>query len=406
MNDLFDKMDEEQASRVAYLIAGYVRHTLTEEEHDELDEWITANDDNQRLFEELTDPDNIERGLRMMGDVDVDKARERVKSKIKFTEQSEVRKKRRWLPYSIAASLIVVTGLVLFFMPGKKSKTGNDPIAKEKNVIQPGGNYATLTLGNGKTINLFDAKNGLIDSTNGNEVLKTADGQISYANSLHSTDVFHVLSTPTGGQYKVVLPDSTTLWLNSSSSLRYPVVFNDKERVVELSGEGYFEVASSNAPSREGHKIPFIVKIGDARVEVQGTHFNVNAYKDEENIKTTLFEGRVRVYTGSPGMVSELEPGDQAQMSKPEIKVVHYADPRQFVAWKDGEFQFENAMIEDIMRQVSRWYGADVVYESKIDHHFNATIKRNEPIEKLLYFLQETNEVHFRVEGKRVVVMK
>jgi transmembrane sensor len=419
-------MNEASADRVAYLVAGYIRQTLSEKEHDELDGWITASDENQQLFEELTDPATIQKGLHVMEKVDEDAARERIKSKISFSDKEVKRGKRRWMSYSTAAAIVLGAGLIIFFMVNRKSKTGKGNIVNAE-IIKPGRNQATLILADGRTINLLESKKGLIDSTKGNEVLKTADGQINYIGSA-SSNSYHILTTPAGGQYSVLLPDSTRVWLNSSSSLKYPVSFSANERVVELSGEAYFEVAHLTSPGlratpSEGgtspglkatpsgggqQKIPFIVKVGNTKVEVVGTHFNINAYSDEPSVSCALLEGKVRVSSQESGVGSqELKPGEQAKIDKQgTIAVTHSIDADEVLAWKNGLFIFKNSEIATVMRQIGRWYDAEIIYEGKVDHHFNATIYRNEPIEKLLYVLSETNEVHFKVEGKKIVVRR
>jgi len=402
-DDRINGMNEASADRVAYLVAGYLRQTLTEKEHDELDDWMTANDENQKLFEELTDPATIERGLNEMERVNVGAAMERIKSKIRFTDQVETKKKKRWMPYSIAASIILLAGLVIFFMANRKTKTGKAEIV---NVIQPGGNFAELILSNGKVVNLYEAKNGLIDSTNGNEVLKAADGQISYENHSNGENEFHVLKTPAGGQYSVTLPDGSRVWLNSLSSLKYPVSFSGTERVVELEGEGYFEVAKEKAADITGMELGrrFVVKLKNgSQVEVLGTHFNIMAYDDEKNIQATLIEGSVTLRSATMG--STLSPGYQSTIVEHGfIETKANADTSMALAWKNGMFQFKDAIIENVMRQVARWYNVEIVYEGKVNHHFNATIYRKESIDKLLHVLEETNEVHFKVEGRKIVV--
>ncbi|HMK16866.1 MAG TPA: FecR domain-containing protein [Chitinophagaceae bacterium] len=410
-DDRINGMNEASADRVAYLVAGYIRQTLTEKEHDELDEWMTASDENQRLFEELTDPVTIERGLNEMESVNVVAARERIKNKIRFTDQKTASGKKRWISFSTAASIVIAIG-VIFFMVNRKTKPGKETV--KTGVIKPGGNFAELILANGKVVNLYEAKNGLIDSTNGNEVLKSADGQISYENHSNTENEFHLLKTPVGGQYSVTLPDGSRVWLNSLSSLKYPVSFSGSERVVELEGEGYFEVVHQSSPGlkatpSEGgqEKTPFVVKVNGMRVEVLGTHFNINAYKDEPSVNTTLLEGRVRV--GKSGSPEELvlKPGEQTRlMENGELKIENNVDINEVVAWKNGMFQFKDAPIENVMRQVARWYDVEIVYDGKPDHHFNATIYRKEPVEKLLHYLEQTNEVHFKVEGRRIVVRR
>ncbi|HEU5168013.1 MAG TPA: FecR domain-containing protein [Chitinophagaceae bacterium] len=402
-----NEMNEQGADRVAYLVAGYIRQTLTEKEHDELDEWITANNDNQRLFEELTDPVTIQRGLEKFDASDADIVLHRIKNKIRFKEPKRT-PKRKWMLYGVAASVILLAGIILFQVMNKKRKA--DSTIAKTNKIQPGGNFATLTLGDGRRINLFESKNGLIDSTNGNEVLKSSDGQINYVSTSVASNAYHLLTTPTGGQYSVLLPDSTRVWLNSSSSLKYPVSFSEKERVVELTGEGYFEVARhltpNPSPLGEGNrKIPFIVKVGNMSVEVLGTHFNVNAYSDEPMIRTTLLEGKVVVSSETSKVKREMVPGEQATLMKNgEWKIENAVDVEEVIAWKNGMFLFRDSEIENVMRQIGRWYNAEIVYEGKVDHHFNATLYRKEPIDKLLHFLEETNEVHFKVEGRKIVV--
>jgi len=407
-----NEMNEKSADRVAYLVAGYIRQTLSEQEHDELDEWMTASDENQRLFEELTDPITIQRGLREFDVPNEDLALHRIKSKIRFTDKEVKKKRRSWISYSAAASIIIAAGLIIFFMANKKTKSSTGNIVKT-NVIKPGGNFATLTLADGKTIDLSASKKGLIDSTQGNEVLKTSDGQINYIGA-GVTIAYHILTTPAGGQYSVLLPDSTRVWLNSSSSLKYPVSFSSNERVVELTGEAYFEVKhlisavrhSADTPSRGGQgRVPFIVKVGRMQVEVLGTHFNINAYSDEPMISTTLLEGKVVVSQESGVGSRELVPGEQARLKgNGEWKIENAVDVDEVVAWKNGLFIFKDSKIENVMRQIGRWYNAEIVYEGKVDHHFNATIDRKESVEKLLHFLEETNEVHFKVEGRRIVV--
>lgn len=433
-----NRMGEDQANRVAYLVAAYIGQTITEQEHDELDDWITSSDENQLTFEELTDPEFIKQGLEIMSEPDANALRERISRKIKLSEKEVAKKRRRWMPYSIAASLIIVTGLVIFFMTNRKARTIKEIV--NTSVIKPGGNYAVLMLGDGRMLNLEEAKNGLLDSTNGSEVLKSSDGQINYVSIGVSNNAYHILVTPVGGQYSVLLPDGTRVWLNSSSSLKYPVAFTGDERVVELSGEGYFEVAPSNSPeggetspglkatpSEGGQEtspgsashplprgIPFIVKVGEMKVEVLGTHFNINAYDDEPVVRTVLLEGKVVVSRedGKSGRREdgkseswELKPGEEARMDKRgEVTVSSSVNVDEAVAWKNGMFMFKDLPIKDVMRQVARWYDAEIVFEGKTDEHFNATIYRKEPVEKLLYILEETDKVHFKIEGRKIVV--
>ncbi|HSU26797.1 MAG TPA: FecR domain-containing protein [Chitinophagaceae bacterium] len=396
-NGLGQAYNEEQAQRTAWLIAGYIRQTLTEKEHDELDDWVTASDANQRLFEELVNPKFIEKGLAEMAGTDSQAALDKIKLRLHFKPERPIKKKL--ITYGIAASLVILVGLFfLFILMDKKADPGKPGLTE--NTIQPGGNYAVLKLANGQTINLYDAKNGLIDSSGGSEVLKTADGQLSYEKEGKAGNEIHTLTTPAGGQYNILLADGSRVWLNASSSLTYPVTFSGKTREVTLTGEGYFEIANVSQHTAAGEeKIPFIVDVRGRRVEVLGTHFDINAYEDETTINTTLLEGKVRIGD------EELSPGEQAQLDpNGKITILQNINTAEAVAWKNGQFQFKDALIEPIMRQVKRWYDAEVVYEGKVDFHFNATIYRKEPVEKLLHILEETNRVHFKIDGKKIIV--
>ncbi len=404
--DSTSAMSEEQAHRVAMLVAGYLRQTLTEAEHDELDAWITANDENQMLFEELTDRDFVEKGLHAFEKINSNAALEKIKRKLSFSKPEKRRNRKRTRIYRAAA--ILLPAAVFFVYTLMKPKPNSQHEIVETNSIHPGGNYAVLTLEDGKSINLQDTKNGLIDSSGKSEVLKTTDGQLSYENSMAGTaGVYHTLSTPTGGQYSLLLQDGSRVWLNASSSLRYPVSFNGTERTVELTGEGYFEIAHATTNTAGEKKKPFFVKVDGMSIKVLGTHFNINAYKDEPEITTTLLEGSVSVRgrQNNGSEIKELKPGEQAKLGKDDrLQVLAGVDVDGAVAWKNGMFKFKEVLIENIMRQVSRWYDVEIVYEGKLNYHFTATIHRHEPVSKLLDLLEKTNNVHFTIEGKKIIV--
>jgi ferric-dicitrate binding protein FerR (iron transport regulator) len=212
------------------------------------------------------------------------------------------------------------------------------------------------------------------------------------------------------------LPDGSRVWLNAASSLKYPVRFDGRERVVELSGEGYFEVrpAPSSAPGG-GERKPFIVKVNGIEVEVVGTHFNINAYKDDAVTRTTLLEGKVRVRrkpiadSRQSSVVSGeviLYPGEQAVAGvHGVITMQKEINTEEIIAWKNGWFDFKDASIETVLQQASRWYNIEVVYKTKINKHFNAEVLRSEPLEKLLRLLELTGGVHFKIDNKTIYVL-
>jgi len=271
----------------------------------------------------------------------------------------------------------------------------------KQNDFLPGKNTAILTLADGSTIVLDSAKNGALTSQGNTKVIKLNNGQLAYSSSGATNEVlYNTMSTPRGGQYKLVLSDGSKVWLNAASSIHYPTSFPGNERKVEITGEAYFEVAHDA-------KKPFKVSVNNMEVQVLGTHFNVNAYRDERTINTTLLEGSVKVTKGSS--MSILKPGQQAIIQQAgddkKITVENNIDVEAVIAWKNGYFSFTNADMTAVMRQISRWYDVDIVYEGKIpDRKFGGEISRNLNASQALKILQ-ASKVHFRIEGKKIIVL-
>jgi hypothetical protein len=303
----------------------------------------------------------------------------------------------------VAASVIIIAGLVFLRPFGGKERDENLTVSTKQD-IYPGGNKAVLVLANGRKVILDSAANGIL-TTEGNVPISKTDGQLIYANDKAESSkvIYNTVTTPKGGQYRLTLSDGSKVWLNAASSIYYPVAFTGSERTVTIIGEVYFEIRPLSP--KGGQKVPFIVDIaGKGKVEVLGTHFNVNAYANEPFISTTLAEGSVKVSMVN-GEWSMLKPGQQAQInSQGEIKT-STANLEEALAWKDGQFLFNDALIENVMRQVARWYDAEVVYENKPSDHFNATVPRDVPVSKLLYFLEKTNRVHFKIENRKIIVL-
>ncbi|MGN6399395.1 MAG: FecR family protein [Flavisolibacter sp.] len=381
------------ADRVGYLISGYIQNTLTERERDELDEWVTASEENMQLFAELTDEKNIEKGLRERGLYNAEEAVQRLKTRISTGKEKKLAKKVRLFAYGIAASLLIIAG-VLFLTPVFLKKKTTATIAAQAPDLLPGTDKATLTLSNGKTIVLNSATGNILHEDDLNVI--NLDGKISYEGKTNEI-AYHTLTTPRGGQYKLLLPDGTAVWLNAATSLKYPTAFTGNERVVELNGEGYFEVAKDKTK-------PFRVKLkNNAVVEVLGTHFNIMAYDDEPYIKTTLVEGAVKMQQQASSAV--LAPGQQAGLdANGKITVRKNIDTDNVIAWKNGLFEFKDEPIEPIMRQVARWYNVSVRYEGKVTDHFNASIERSVPVSKLFKLLEMTDRVHFTIKDKTIIV--
>jgi hypothetical protein len=277
--------------------------------------------------------------------------------------------------------------------------------APVKNDIAPGKQGAILTLADGRTVVLDSLGNGVVASQGGTKVVLN-NGRLAYNTEGAATaePAYNTMTTPKGRQFQVTLPDGTKVWLNAASSLRYPTAFTGKERTVDVTGEAYFEVAPMLSGS--GDRMPFIVKINDAtQVQVLGTHFNINAYKDEATINTTLLEGSVRIVNG--GEKAILRPGQQAQTGlSTRIKIVADANVEKVMAWKNGVFDFQDATLEEVMRQLQRWYDIDVVYEKGIPKlEFIGKMGRDLSLAEVLGGLQ-LSKVHFRLEeGRRLVVL-
>jgi transmembrane sensor len=309
-------------------------------------------------------------------------------------EQETKKVRRLWPRIAAAASVLLVLGAGGYFIWHKNQATSNELVAK--NDIAPGGNKAILTLANGKKISLTDAKNGTIAQQAGVQVNKTKNGQLVYivnsAPGLAAEVAYNTIETPRGGQYQVVLPDGSTVWLNAASSITYPLAFNKNDRTVKINGEAYLEVVHHA-------EAPFRVETKTQTIEDIGTHFDVNAYADEPAIKTTLLEGAVKVN----GVT--LKPGQQAISNGNRIKVAD-ADLEETIAWKNAMFRFNAEKLGAIMRQVSRWYDVEVTFENEAlkDKTFGAVTTRFANVSQLLHKLELTGVAKFKIEGKKIIV--
>lgn len=309
--------------------------------------------------------------------------------------------RRRWM-VRVAAAAVVFFGLfaTIFLISRHDHQqiaqhTGNKPSMDD---IAPGGNRAILTLANGKKIVLDTASNGTLAQQGGIKVIKIG-GQLSYSLKSNSPEVlYNTITTPKGGQYQLTLSDGSRVWLNAASSLHFPAAFSGKERKVELTGEGYFEVAHNKEK-------PFIVTANNMNVQVLGTRFNINAYSDENSIKTTLLEGSVRISKGNTTRI--MIPGDQASMDNltGEITIKKDADLDEAVAWKNGKFIFQSADIKSIMRQLEKWYDVNVVYERNVtNEEFVGSISRQVNISQILDMLKKAGSIDFVIKGRTVIV--
>jgi transmembrane sensor len=301
-----------------------------------------------------------------------------------------------------AAAILVCIGTAGWFYISKNAAKETRAIVTAKYdqpQILPGSNKAELILEDGSSVSLDSAGNGNIASQ-GNMNVKSVNGHIVYTpattNQAPKAIAYNILRIPKGGFYQLTLSDGTKLWLNAASSLRYPVTFSETERIVELNGEGYFEVAKDT-------KRPFKVLVKGVNIEVLGTHFNVMAYDNETAIKTTLLEGSVKVR--ATGKDAILSPGQQAKHSENgTMEILNGVNLEEVVAWKNGYFHFERAGLEVLMRQIERWYDVEVIYDGPVQQRaFGGKISRNSNIKDVLKILA-LSRISFRIENKTIIV--
>ena len=393
--------------RINYLLQQYLDNSLTP---DEKEEWgrILQDDRTGQIRQALETRIFQEQDLPAYQEADWDPLFEKIRTRARPVRQMRQMRKN-WL---MAAAALVLLSIAAWLIT--ESRRGSQQLAASTPTKQtppqdiiPGSNKATLTLADNTSISLDDAKDGVLGQQGNTQLIKHKDGQLSYQTAANykqraaSEPVYNLLTTPRGGQYQLVLPDGSKVWLNAASRLKYPTSFSGKERVVELQGEAYFEIVHN--PS-----MPFKVSLSSAKgampahVEVLGTHFNIKAYPDEPATHTTLLEGSVKVHKGNAA--SLLRPGQQARWNDNTDISVTTADIEEVIAWKNGLFKFDEATIGDVMRQLARWYDVEVVYINGIPRDlFQGEIYRNVNVSKVLKVL-EASGVHFTVEGKKILV--
>lgn len=383
--------------RLEYLFERYFEGNCTEKEREELLHYMSeARHDEQvrQLMDRawhLISPDyrlDDEQSNRILSDI---------------FGQREKKRKKLFIRWSAAAAILLVLliGIWMRF-------NGNGNVKPRltmgtingENDVAPGGKKAVLVLGNGSTLTLDSAHNGLVARQGGTPVIKL-NGQLSYADAGQTNpsekEIYNTIVTPKGGQYEVVLQDGTKVWLNAASSLRFPTFFS-KDRKVELTGEAYFEVA----PDRNK---PFEVRVNDMEVTVLGTHFDVRAYENEGITRTALLEGAVKVSTVGSQVL--LKPGQQASLTHSAISEIKVSqtDPEAVVAWKNGLFLFHQTDLETVMEEIARWYDVSVVYKGNAHRLLNGMISRNTNLSGVLHMLEITTDIRFLVDKREIIVI-
>lgn len=394
---------------ISNLVGKYLRNELNSDEREWLNAWKAESKENDSLFKKITAESFIQEELIRFSAADKSTAWARIKRETQNTEteinntETTIRRSplRLILRYAAVISLLVMSITVFKIQQQRSSKNENTALVLHD--VSPGGNKATLTLADGTSILLDDAKNGELAHQHNTVISKSKEGQLHYlpSSTNDGTDLteslFNTITTPRGGQFQLILSDGTKVWLNSISSLKYPAEFKGHERNVELTGEAYFEVAKNK-------KMPFIVNVGKTKVEVLGTHFNIMAYSDEKSSAITLLEGAVMISNKSAAKGIMLIPGQQAQIGKDQLINVSEADVAQSVAWKDGYFQFSRNNIEEVMKQLSRWYDIEVVFEGDVPkYELVGKIRRSVNLSQVLKILNHSN-IKFNRDGRKIII--
>lgn len=401
---------------IEYLLLRRLQGLTTPKENEFIEKWAARAPENQAVLNRLDSKEELREDLRelfsLIDNEEGNKRLKRMKARIQETTNTSLSTQKRitkWIPY-VAAAVIILWATSWFFHRNQII-TYPSQLSNQKNEKKSTGKHAILQLADGRSIELDENQKriflneGKVFYENGLSLSTLTEGEDELEEG-NSEPSLLALSTPKGGTYEITLSDGTKVWLNSASTLRYPSRFNAESRVVELEGEAFFEVIST--PNKQ---IPFLVKTSQQTVEVLGTQFNVSAYKEEQEAKTTLLEGSVRVglssnlknsMQNSPASVT-IKPGQQATSNGESIEIAT-VNTEQFTAWKNGLFYFKHTPLEEVMKEISRWYDVEVIYHGIIPKEtFSGKIDRNVSLMGLLSILQ-SSAINVKLEGNELII--
>ncbi|WP_316792024.1 FecR family protein [Pedobacter frigoris] len=385
--------DIEKAQRTIYLLSLAAEGGLNASEEEELRKWVEQSDANKGVYDELTDPSNLAKELRSWDPEQTEASLQKIVAKV-----GKPQSRMLWRRIAgVAAAVAAVTLSVWIYSAHKVDKNRNETplVSVPVNDIGPGKNTATLTLANGKTIQLSDSKSGVVigndlkydDSTSVGSAIDVLDNRITTLTA----------STPRGGTYEFTLPDGTRIWLNADSKISFPSQFVGVQRKVSLTGEAYFEV-------KQDKTWPFVVDASGQQVEVLGTHFNIKNYPNESEVRTTLVEGKVRLRNSVASRI--LMPGQQG-ISENDRITVKDIDTDIAIAWKNKEFAFEREPIETVMKMVERWYNVEIVFVGeKTTELLSGSVSRFDNVSKVLKLIESTGASHFQIKDRKIYVSK
>ena len=383
---------EEHIARLIFL---HVQGMTDNAQEKELNEWRSVSPRHEELFQRMLSSEHVEKSISRF--VKTEEEEERGWRQLQQTARSgrSVRK-IKWFPYAAAIVLILSVGGVFYFS-GDKEQTEILPIAK--NEVQVPGSRAVLILPDGRKV---DLENEVLrsDLAQSDSLLLVSARSLKYRDidSPDTTEIFHTLEIPRGGEYLLTLSDGTMIYLNSESTLSFPVKFQGKERKVYLTGEAYFKVAKNT-------EHPFVVTAGELEVLVTGTTFGVRAYKDEKDIQTTLESGQVTVRVECKSV--KLVPNKQVLFNKSTMGLeVRDVDVDLYLAWADGRLVYDNCPLEKILTDLGRWYNIDVFYsrDELRSYQFSLNMKKHEEFTQVLELIGKTGEVQFEIKDNTVIV--
>lgn len=387
--------------RLQYLLERNTNRSCTKEEMLELYSYISSAEDEQ-LYPLMDDQfEKVDPAVKVT-DVDWDHMLNQIMTSTPVMAMSPSKTSRLWRRFAVAASIIAAIGIGCYFL--FSGRNGNQPgIFKAHQLLNdvkpPDNNKAMITLADGRKVYLDSASNGSLAKQGNISLIKLDNGQIAYrttSGEIIKELQYNTLSNPRGSKViDMMLADGSHVWLNAGSSVTYPVAFVGNERRVSITGEAYFEVAHDAGK-------PFFVTKGNMQVQVLGTHFNLNAYDDENDIRVSLLEGLVNVGNGVDNV--GIKPGQQARVAD-DLKVISDVDLDQVMAWKNGKFSFNSADMKSVMRDLMRWYDIEVVYEGNVsDRYFTADISRDKSLTSILKIFDQS-DIKFKIEGKKLTVM-
>lgn len=395
MNNQEQQMTHGTNNRLAELFKKYVDKTITEEEYAELFVYIRNPETKEQVLAFMDEHNKKVQSDALVHEVDWDG----MYANITNPKKSDGHKRMPIWKYAAAAAVLLVAGFTLYYTVQKSAEV--KPLAYY-NDIKPGGDKATLTLADGSQIVLDNRNTGQVATEGAISIETDAKGQIVYlvkGNSETESQKINTLSTPAGGKFSVVLSDGSKVWLNATSSIKFPAAFAKDARRVEVKGEAYFEIEKDSSR-------PFYVKNGSSEIKVLGTHFNVMAYPDEYRSELTLLEGAVQ-FTKS-GNSELLKPGKQILYTESSTETKQRdANIEEVMAWKNDLFVFNNTNIDEIMKELMRWYDVKIKYEGeKPDISFTGVIPRNANVSKVLKALELTGDVVFGIENNVITCEK